>query len=122
MLLGVLLPSAMLLGYELYAMSRGTTSSEFIEFKKNRTKRREQALEVTVEEASLIRKQNKFGLKVISFALFFISILLYVLGGITTKGGGVVVAISTIILICACIPYFKAKRLGKEQPASDVLV
>jgi hypothetical protein len=112
MLLGVLLPSAMLLGYELYAIYRGKTSSEFIEFRNNRIKRREEALEVTDEEAFLIRKQNKFGLKVISFALFFISILLFILGGITAKGGGVVAGISTIILLCAFIPYFKAKRIA----------
>ncbi|HET9278450.1 MAG TPA: sodium transporter, partial [Flavitalea sp.] len=112
MLLGVLLPSALLLGYELYAMYKGKTSSEYIEFRKNRTKRREQALEVTDEEASLIRKQNKFGLKVISFALFFISILLFILGGITAKGGGVVAGISTVILFSAFIPYFKSKRIA----------
>ena len=112
MLLGVLLPSAMLLGYELYAKYKRKTSIEYIEFQKSRTKRREQALEVTDEEALLIMKQNKFGLKVISFSLFFISILLFILGGITTKGGGVVAGISSIILICAFIPYFKAKRIA----------
>ena len=76
MLLGVLLPSAMLLGYELYAMYKQKTSSEYIEFQKSRIKRREEALEITEQEALLIMKQNKFGLKVISFSLFFIFILL----------------------------------------------
>lgn len=112
MLLGVLLPSAMLIGYELYAMYKGKTSSEYIQFKNFRIKRKEQALEVTKEEAFEIRKQNKFGLKVISFALFFISILLFILSGITIKGGGVVAGISAIILLCAFIPYFKAKRIA----------
>jgi VIT1/CCC1 family predicted Fe2+/Mn2+ transporter len=110
MLLGVLLPAAMLIGYELYAMYKGKTSVEYIQFKSNRIRRKEQALEVTEEEAFEIRKQNKFGLKVISFALFFISALLYILSGITAKGGGVVAGISTIILICAFIPYLKARR------------
>jgi uncharacterized membrane protein YjjP (DUF1212 family) len=110
MLLGVLLPTAMLIAYELYAMYKGKTSSEYVQFISKRIKRKEQALEVTEEEAFEIRKQNKFGLKVISFALFFISVLLYILSGITAKGGGVVAGISTIILLCAFIPYLKSKK------------
>jgi hypothetical protein len=112
MLLGVLLPSVMLIAYELYASYKGRTSIEYLQFKNNRIRRKEEALEVTEEEAFEIRKQNKFGLKVISFALFFISILLYILSGITVKGGGIVAGISTIILLCAFIPYFKAKRIA----------
>jgi SSS family transporter len=112
MLLGVLLPSVMLIAYEVYATYKGRTSSEYLQFKNNRIRRKKQALEVTEEEAFEVRKQNKFGLMVISFALFFISILLYILSGITVKGGGIVAGISTIILLCAFIPYFKAKRIA----------
>lgn len=117
MLLGVLLPSAMLIGYELYAMYKGKTSAEYVAFQDNRIRRKQQALETTDEEAFLIRKQNKFGLKVIAFALFFISVLLYILSGITAKGGGIVAGISTVILLSALIPFFKARKISTIELA-----
>jgi SSS family transporter len=112
MLLGVLLPAAMLILYEVYAWYTGKTSKEYTAFIKLRKERKEQALEATVEEAFEIRKQNKFGLNVISFSLFFIAVLLFILSLITAKGGGVVAGISAVILLSAFIPFFKAKKIA----------
>jgi len=112
MLLGVLLPAMMLAGYELYARYKGHVSSEYLAYQQMRKERKEQAPGVTKEEAYEIRKQNKFGLNVISFSLLFIAILLFILSLVTSKGGGVVGGISAIILVSALIPYFKAKKIS----------
>lgn len=111
MLLGVLLPSVMLIIYEVFARYKGQTSSEYISFINLKKQRKEEKMEASAAEAFEIRKQNKFGLNVISFALFFISLLLYVLSWITIKGGGIVIIISTVILLSSAIPFFKAKKI-----------
>ena len=111
MLLGVLLPFFLLLIYEIYAASKGMISKEYLELQERKAVRK--ATVVTVDEAELAetRKQNKFGLQVISFSLAFIALLLYVLCAFTTKATGMVAIIATIILLSALIP-FKASRKG----------
>lgn len=111
MLLGVLLPFFLLLIYEIYAASKGLISKEYLELQERKAVRK--ATVVTVDEAELAetRKQNKFGLQVISFSLAFIAVLLYVLCAFTTKATGMVAVIATIILLSALIP-FKASRKG----------
>lgn len=78
---------------------------------KKRKTRKEEALAVTNEEAYEIKKQNKFGLNVISFSLLFIALLMFILSLVTSKGGVVVGSISAVILLSAFIPYFKAKKI-----------
>lgn len=111
MLLGVLLPFFLLLIYEIYAASKGLISKEYLELQERKAVRK--ATVVTVDEAELAetRKQNKFGLQVISFSLAFIALLLYVLCAFTTKATGMVAIIATVILLSALIP-FKASRKG----------
>jgi Na+/proline symporter len=112
MLLGVLLPFFMLLIYEIYTRYRGIISDDYVRYQKLKKERREQAIEISEEEAYAIKKQNKFGLHVISFSLFFIALLLYILSGITIKGGGMVAGIATLILFCSAIPFYRARRIG----------
>lgn len=112
MLLGVLLPFIMLIMYETYAWYTGKTSNEYMAFKELAKKRKDQATEASEEEVIEIKKLNKFGLNVISFSLVFIALLLYVLSGITTKGGGMVAVIATVILFSSAIPFFKARKIA----------
>lgn len=112
MLLGVLLPFIMLIMYETYAWYTGKTSNEYLAFKGLAKKRKDQAIEASAEEAFEIKKQNKFGLNVISFSLVFIALLLYVLSGITTKGGSMVAGIATVILLSSAISFFKARKIA----------
>jgi SSS family transporter len=111
MLLGVLLPFFMLLIYELLAAYKSKTSNEYVEYKRLRQERKDQAIEASKEEVFEVKKQNKFGLNVISFSLFFIALLLYILSGITLKGGTMVAVIATIILFSSLIPFFKARKI-----------
>ncbi len=105
MLLGVLLPSVLLLAYELYAASKGWVSEEYLKLQERRAIRKAAIQEVDEEEASAIRRQNKFGLKVIAFSLAFIAFLLYLLCAFTAKGTALVAGIATLILLCSLIPF-----------------
>ncbi|MBO9633039.1 MAG: Na+:solute symporter [Chitinophagaceae bacterium] len=109
MLLGVALPAILLLIYELYAASRGTVSMEYIDMQQRKAKRKQEAIEVSEEEQAMIKKQNKFGLRIIAFSLAFTSVLLYVLSILTTKASTMVAGIATVILFLALIP-FRASR------------
>jgi SSS family solute:Na+ symporter len=120
MLVGVLLPALMLAAYELYARNKGLISDEYKAYQQMRKTRKEEALAVTNEEAYEIKKQNKFGLNVISFSLLFIALLMFILSLVTTKGGVVVGSISVVILLSAFIPYFKAKKISLVHKKIEV--
>jgi len=109
MLLGVLLPFALLLIYEIYAASKGLISKEYLQLQERKAARKETVVQVDEAELAETRKQNKFGLQVISFSLAFIALLLFVLCAFTTKATEMVAVIATIILLSALIP-FRASR------------
>jgi SSS family solute:Na+ symporter len=104
MLLGVLLPFMLLLIYELYAAYKGKVSAEYLQLQELKAFRAANVPKVDLEEAAEIKRQNKFGLQVISFSLAFIALMLYILCAFTTKGTTMVVVIATIILLSAWIP------------------
>lgn len=104
MLLGVLLPFVLLLIYELYAAYRGKISAEYLQLQELKVFRSENVAAVDEDEAAEIRRQNKFGLQVISFSLAFIALLLYILCAFTARGTAMVAVIATVILLSAWIP------------------
>lgn len=109
MLLGVLLPFVLLVIYEIYAASKGLISKEYLSLQERKAVRKATVIQVDEAELAETRKQNKFGLQVISFSLAFIALLLFVLCAFTTKATGMVAVIATIILLSALIP-FRASR------------
>ena len=115
MLLGVLLPTIMLLIYELYARRKGIISEEYLRFQQLKKDRKEVQTEVNEEELLLVKKQNKFGLSVIAFSLAFIALLLYALSILTTKAGGMLAGIATIVLLSALVPFLKSKKINVNQ-------
>jgi SSS family solute:Na+ symporter len=112
MLVGVGLPFLLLLGYEIYARREGKSSREYAVMRQRIEQGVTDRAPVSPEEAEAIQKQNVFGLKMITFSLAFIAILLYILSFFTVKGTGLVVIIATIILFVSIIP-FVASRKGK---------
>ena len=111
MLLGVALPFFLLLFYELYAASRKWISQEYLDMNERKAVRKATKQVVDENEAVEIRKQNRFGLRMIAFSLAFISVMLYVLCFLTTKGAPLVAGIATIILLSSVIPYRAAKKV-----------
>lgn len=118
MLLGVVLPFIMLALYEVYAYSKGFTSNEYIQLKTLKAQRRETVREKDEKEELEIKKQNKFGLKVIAFSLSFIALLLFGLCFFSGKSAGLVAGIATVILLTALIP-LRASRKVKISPATE---
>jgi len=110
MLLGVALPTFLLLIYELYAASKKLVSQEYTDMKARKVIKNAIVVEVDEEELLQVRKQNKFGLKVIAFALAFIAVLLYVLCAFTTKGTAMVAGIASLILLSSLIPLNAARK------------
>lgn len=117
MLLGVGLPFLMLAIYEWFISKGKQASPEYNAFLSSKAKRKESALQMNEEEAYEIKKQNRFGLRVIAFALAFIALLMFVLSLLTTAGSGMVAGIAVLILLSAIIP-FMASRKVKLEPVS----
>jgi solute:Na+ symporter, SSS family len=111
MLLGVVLPCILLLGYEIYAAYKGWISEEYIKFQQKKAIRKEAVENVDEEEALEIKRQNKFGLTVIAFSLAFIALLLYLLCVFTTKGTSLVAGIATVILLCSIFPWIASRKV-----------
>ncbi|MFA4867779.1 MAG: sodium:solute symporter family protein [Pedobacter sp.] len=110
MLLGVLLPFILLLIYELYAAYKGNVSAEYLQLQELKAVRAAAVYEVDEAEVEEIKRQNKFGLQVISFSLAFIGLLLYILCAFTTKGTGMVAIIATVILMSSIIPLRASRK------------
>lgn len=117
MLLGVGLPFLMLAIYEWFISKGKQASPEYNAFLSSKAKRKESALQMNEEEAYEIKKQNRFGLRVIAFALAFIALLMFVLSLLTTAGSAMVAGIAVLILLSAIIP-FMASRKVKLEPVS----
>jgi len=110
MLLGAILPLAMLLAYEIYAIVTKSVSQEFIDFKQN----------LVIEKAAAAEKkekseQNIFGLKVLAVTLAIVGIIIVVLGGLAESSKGLVISVGGIIFIIATIihPQLKIKNFTK---------
>lgn len=111
MLLGVLLPAILLVLYELYAASKGSVSTEYADMQQRKLRRKQEAVAVSEEELSAVRRQNKFGLRIIAFSLAFTAVLLFVLSVLTSKASGMVAGIATVILVLALIPWFNSRKI-----------
>lgn len=109
MLTGVLLPFFMLLIYELIRRN-AKVSLDYESYLVYKTEKKQAAVAIDEEELQLIKKQNVFGLKMISFSLLFMAVLLLLLAFITSKGNTLVAAIAVVIMFGAVIPWQASKR------------
>ncbi|MCH5598393.1 sodium:solute symporter family protein [Niabella ginsengisoli] len=110
MLLGVLLPLVMLVIFELLVRKKRSTSIDYENYCKYKSEKKAAAVQIDEQEQLAIEKQNVFGLKMISFSLAFISVLLLILSFITSKGGNLAMAIAILIMLSAIIPWKASKR------------
>ncbi|MBO9660093.1 MAG: Na+:solute symporter [Chitinophagaceae bacterium] len=111
MLLGVGLPIILLSIFEFYAAGIGLVSKEYTDMKARQAERKQDAVSSDEDESRQVKQQNKFGLKVISFSLAFIALLLFVLCFFTEKGTAMVAGIAAVILISALIPLRASRKL-----------
>lgn len=111
MLLGVLLPFILLICYELYAAYCGIISTSYLEMAKRKAVRLGTVVQIDENEYALVRKQNKYGLQVISFSLVFIALLLFALCFFTVKGNAMVAAIAGLILLSSYIPLRASRKV-----------
>ena len=114
MLLGVLLPFLLLTAYEMYAAYKGFISKEYLDLQARKAVKRETVVTVDVDEARVVKEQNRFGLKMIAFSLAFISGLLFLLCLFTAKGTLYLALIAGGILLSSLIP-LRAYRQSKPQ-------
>ncbi|PUZ24438.1 transporter, SSS family [Chitinophaga costaii] len=109
MLLGMGLPLFLLLVYEFIVRAGKPVSDEYLRYAQSRLVQKEAA---NPEEVLAIRRQNRFGLQVIAFALAFTALLLFVLSFITPSGKKLVACIAAVILLTAFIPLRASRRIS----------
>jgi SSS family solute:Na+ symporter len=105
MAVGVGVSLLMLLIYELWATTKVKQSDDYRLFLDSKNVRSIATAQISVEEVSMIRNQNKFGLKVISFSLAFTAIMLFGLGFFTSGGRTITLTMAVVILGSALIPW-----------------
>jgi solute:Na+ symporter, SSS family len=111
-IVGVGLPLLLLLGYEFWARSKGSISSEYTDYQVARKQRAvEQLSGANPEELLEIKRQNRFGLRVIAFALLFTAVILFVLSSFATSGAGITATIAAVIMVATLIPYNASRKI-----------
>jgi len=110
MILGVLLPFFMLLIYEIAMRKRIEISIDYKNYMAYKARKKQEAISMDEAEKKLIKKQNVFGLKMISFSLLFMSILMLILSFITPQGGNMVRIIAFAIMLGSVIPWKASKK------------
>lgn len=111
MILGVGLPFLLLTVYELWAASSDKVSAEYITYQNTRRIKAEEFIELSAEEVTDVKKQNKFGLQVIAFSLAFTAFLLIVLSFFTAKAATLLIVIAIAIILLALIPLRAATKI-----------
>ncbi|MEC3908262.1 sodium:solute symporter family protein [Tamlana sp. 2201CG12-4] len=114
MLLGAILPFALLFTYELYAKFKTIEESEDYKNYQEST-----LLNAGEEEETETVEQNTFGIKVLAMTLIAVGILILILGIIAKDSSGIVLIMGSIVLLMALIihPEIKTKlpfRVSKE--------
>lgn len=110
MIIGVLLPFLLLAVYEFLAYKKKWKSKDYELYRVYKENKKKLVLDIDEKEAMQIKRQNKFGLKMIAFSLSFIAVLLFALAFIASKGKGMVAGIAVLILLSAIIPYRASKK------------
>lgn len=111
-IVGVGLPLLLLFTYELWARSKGIIAEEYQLYLVSREQKRiDNLIDASVEEATEIRRQNRFGLRVIAAALLFTAVMLFILSTFATSGAMVTAVIATVVLIATFIPYHASKKI-----------
>jgi hypothetical protein len=110
-IMGIGLPLLLLLGYELWQRSKDSVAQEHYIYLTTRQQKRDDAQAESPEEALAVRKQNRFGLRVISVSLVFTALMLCGLSFLTTEGAGITATISAVVLVLALISWRASQRV-----------
>lgn len=111
MLAGALIPFILLVGYELWAGSKGIVSADYLNYKSlpKETK-------LTKEEDASSRRQNLHGVKILSLALMAIGVTLVILG-IISDTALLIVLIGATIALAAFYLYKKSAMSASRRNA-----
>lgn len=116
MLVGVCVPFILLAIDEYIKMKRGKLAEEFVQYKEYKLKRTEQLKmeRANVSELIAIKKQNRFGLKIISFSLLLTAVILFGLSVLSGSGRMATAIVGAVILLSSAIPFIASKRVNRE--------
>lgn len=119
MVVGMGIPLLLLLISEIIQQIRIKESSDYKKYLVIRAQIKTREEKTEPEEAYAIKKQNHFGLRVITFSLLFTALMLFGLSIIASSGKMLTAIIAGIILISSSIPAWAAQRskrkLAKEE-------
>ncbi|TKG94258.1 sodium transporter [Puteibacter caeruleilacunae] len=103
MLLGAILPLALLSGYEIYASMKNKTCEQYMKYKAHVDE---------VEEDAVDSTQNVFGLKVLAITLAVVGLLIMVLGVVAASAKGLVIGVGFTVTVLAGVihPSIKLRR------------
>ncbi len=110
---GIGLPLLLLLGAELWARSKGIVqTAQYERYIVLRDEKKFTAAQVALgEEGWAIKRQNRFGLRVIAASLLFTAVMLFALSFLADNGGKITAAIAAVVLVATLIPYRAAGKI-----------
>lgn len=121
MVIGMGIPLLLLVISEIIQQIRIKESNDYKKYLVIRAQIKTREEKTEPEEAYAIKKQNHFGLRVITFSLLFTALMLFGLSIIASNGKMLTAIIAGVILISSSIPALAAQKskreLAKEERA-----
>ena len=116
MVVGIGVPTLLLLINELLQKSRMAKSEDYDNYIALKEIRDARARETKMDpmEVLHIKRQNHFGLKVITFSLLLTAVLLFALSGLASSGKGITAWIGVGIIVVSIIPWIASRKVGKD--------
>jgi Na+/proline symporter len=114
MMVGIGIPLLMLLINEFFIARKVSDEYKAYTIKKAARKEKAEQTKANKHERLQIKKQNRFGLKIIAFSLLVTAMILFVLSTLTDSGSTITAVVGFVILLTALIPWRAALKLKKE--------
>lgn len=109
MLLGALLPFALLGLYEVWARARRPVSSQYIQYEKHKPEKE------TSEPEAGEENQNRYGLRVMAISFMILSLMMIILGFLGKKGIWLITSMGAIILIIGSLMLRRSFKIQGQQ-------
>jgi SSS family transporter len=122
MIVGVGVPLILLLAYEIWAIYRKKISQQYLRYVKTKDNQSvEEELEEVAKDTSV--EQNRYGMKVLSIALGFTGLLIFIFSFLADKANFLVGAMGIVIAgVAYWIWHFAQKRYKPEEQLENKMI
>lgn len=115
MILGVGLPIFLLLAYELWFILNKNVSAEYSGYQSWEKSNKATHESLSKQQLKLLKQENSFGLRVISFGILFTGICISLIGGIAGDAQSLVISVGVVLILLGWSILRKSKQYKDSE-------